>query len=345
MLIEANIQRICEQWLELQTHFGIVKVNEKCYTAQILHDLYKDETLFLYATFLKNILKETQSTNKALQAQTNDALKILDDLFFLVKAIAGKIYIKEKLMDIVLGEEIDFDDFFLPNPYLGYEFETLLKSKIKQNAISSEEEKKIRKVCLNFLKELVSELKSRLPKNITILKKISTFSIDNTLKQIQDPIIEILDEMNFCAGEIEIIQNQWSYITEQVWDTKMNTTEFWIQVHNFKNSINENPFNNLSSFVLALSVLPFSNAEVERLFSLLGLVKSKLRTRMKTELLCSVIRIREGVKLDNDCCHTLNISDDIVKKIGSSEKYQDEMVYEEDENDMIEILNNCNNFI
>lgn len=52
MAIEVNIKRICEQWLELKTHFGIVKVSEKCYAAQILYDLYKDETLFLLATFL-----------------------------------------------------------------------------------------------------------------------------------------------------------------------------------------------------------------------------------------------------------------------------------------------------
>lgn len=90
-----------------------------------------------------------------------------------------------------------------------------------------------------------------------VLKKISTFSIENTLKQIKTPISHILEEINFIPGDMEKIQNQWSYISEHLWDTNMNTTDFWIQVHNFRNSINENPFKELSDFVLSLLVLPF----------------------------------------------------------------------------------------
>lgn len=43
-----------------------------------------------------------QSTNKALQAKTNDALQILDDIFFLVKVIAGKIYRSLNLVSVNL---------------------------------------------------------------------------------------------------------------------------------------------------------------------------------------------------------------------------------------------------
>lgn len=344
MSIETNLKRICEQWQELKTHFGLAKVSEKCYACHILYDLYEDETLFLLAIFLKNILKETQTTNKALQSKTNDPLKILDDIYFLVNVIASKIYIKEKLMEIILGDrESLYKEFLLPNPYFGYEFETLLKSKIEEKKISSKEEKKIRKICLKFLKLLVSELKSRLPKNIIILKKISEFSIDNALKVIKNPISEILSEYNLNSTEIENIQNQWNNIAQQYWDTKMNITEFWIQVHNFRNSINENPFKDLSNFVISLLVLPFSNAEVERLFSLMTLIKNKQRSKMSNNLLCSLIRIREGVKLDNVCCCNIKISDDVVNKIGLSEKYQNEL-YEEDKDNINEFLDCLNTF-
>lgn len=96
-------------------------------------------------------------------------------------------------------------------------------------------------------------------------------------------------------------------------------------------------------FQISLLVLSFSNAAVERLFSLMGLVKSKLRTKMNTKLLCSVISIREGLKLDKVCCYNIKIPEDIVNKIGSYEKYQKELVYDED--DAIEILDFINNLV
>lgn len=344
MSIETNMRRISEQWEELKTHFGIVSVNEKCYTAKVLYELYNDEKLFLLVSFLKNILKDTQYTNKVLQAKNCDPLKILDDLYFLVSIMAGKIYIKEKLNDIILNTEKSdsYDDFLLPNPYLGFEFESLLKQKLESNKISVEEEQEIRNICITFLKELVYELKCRLPKNILIFKKIATFSIQNALKLIKEPIISILEEFNMSADQKEKIQSQWSYITEQHWETKTDTTSFWIEVYNFKNSIGENPFKELSSFVLSLLVLPFSNAEVERLFSLMGLIKSKLRSKMKSELLQSIIQIRQGLTFENACCFTFNIPEEVIDKIGSAKKYKKQEECEDD--DVVEILNSLNNF-
>lgn len=84
----------------------------------------------------------------------------------------------------------------------------------------------------------------------------------------------------------------------------------------------------MSTFALSLLILPFSNAEVETLFSWTGLIKGKLRNKMKPDLLISIVRVREMFKL---CCFTAKISDEIVEQIGSSEKYQKEIEYEDDE--------------
>lgn len=72
MSIEIAIKRISEQWLELKTHFGIASISENCFTAKTLYKLFKDESLYLLSIFLKNLLKETQLLNKALQSQNAD---------------------------------------------------------------------------------------------------------------------------------------------------------------------------------------------------------------------------------------------------------------------------------
>lgn len=37
--IESAVSRIYNQWLELKTHFSIAKLDEKCYTAEVLQKL------------------------------------------------------------------------------------------------------------------------------------------------------------------------------------------------------------------------------------------------------------------------------------------------------------------
>lgn len=40
--IEPAVKRILDQWLELQTHFQITRLKENCYTADLLHSMYKE---------------------------------------------------------------------------------------------------------------------------------------------------------------------------------------------------------------------------------------------------------------------------------------------------------------
>lgn len=42
--IEAAVDRTLNQWLELKTHFNMTRLSEKCYSAEILYNMYCDET-------------------------------------------------------------------------------------------------------------------------------------------------------------------------------------------------------------------------------------------------------------------------------------------------------------
>ena len=59
-----------------------------------------------------------------------------------------------------------------------------------------------------------------------------------------------------------------------------------------KNGAGVQMFRELAGFVLGALTLPLSNAVVERLFSILALVKSKVRNRLGLEMLDSLLRIR-----------------------------------------------------
>ncbi|CAH1986939.1 unnamed protein product [Acanthoscelides obtectus] len=73
--IESAVTRIFDQWVELKTHFSIVKDSDKCYTAQMLYEMYKDDTNYAFICFPKPILGEVQRVNKAFEAKNAESCK------------------------------------------------------------------------------------------------------------------------------------------------------------------------------------------------------------------------------------------------------------------------------
>ena len=62
-------------------------------------------------------------------------------------------------------------------------------------------------------------------------------------------------------------------------------------------------FKNLATFALELLALPVSNADAERLFSKLNLVKTDVRNKLGIDTLKSLLMLSEEVK-DQESCYT-----------------------------------------
>ena len=84
--------------------------------------------------------------------------------------------------------------------------------------------------------------------------------------------------------------------TEQA--TTASTEKFWLFVYNERVN-GERRYKELGEGVIRMLTVPISNAEVERTFSQTNIVKTKLRSLIKTELLQNVMYIKFGLKLSN----------------------------------------------
>jgi hypothetical protein len=62
-----------------------------------------------------------------------------------------------------------------------------------------------------------------------------------------------------------------------------------------KDAANKPRYGNVSRFALSLLCLPFSNATVERLFSLMNVVHTKLRNRLQVRSTEAILHIRYGL--------------------------------------------------
>lgn len=130
--------------------------------------------------------------------------------------------------------------------------------------------------------------------------------------------------MGMMDIEIETIGKinvQWNNITNIKWLEKTDTHLFWYEVSIYRDSSDTNPFYELSEFALKLLVLPWSNAEVERLFSQIDIIKTKARNKMGTQLLDSILAIKSGLRRRNTCCLKYQFLLDVLKKIGTLQIY------------------------
>lgn len=206
---------------------------------------------------------------------------------------------------------------------MGFKFENIIRNLKDNKNLSKDEECALRKRVITFVIALIEEIKNRLPENLDIMNKISYLSCDIALNHNKPSLIPILKFFGKNDNEIDIIENKWHILHLIKWNATKDTKQFWYKVYNFKDTSDENPFKPLASFAVMLLTLPISNAEVERLFTQLNLIKTKIRNKLSITTTNSILRIRYSLKQYNKYCHNYDdIPNYIIKKIKTNETYR-----------------------
>ena len=98
---------------------------------------------------------------------------------------------------------------------------------------------------------------------------------------------------------------------------------FWSEVWQFRDAAwaGLNPFQELSQVAVSVLSLPHSNAEIERVFSQMSVVKNKLRNRMSLQTLNSILYVRYGLRLSGEACYEHKLPDSVLQHFGTSAAY------------------------
>lgn len=310
--IETAVGRILKQWVELKTLFSIVRQKDKCYSAEILFEMYSDNNNLAYLTFLHPILFEIQLVNKSFESNNADPCKLLSDLTLLVRSVAKRFVNPYSREDPLTT---NMDSYVIPQMVFSNEFEVLIKNtnKIDQEVLKDR--------CLQFLKVLLKQFQQRLPKNIHILEKVSLVSVKNALKVVKEPLTPLMEIFKYDVKDMDKVNHQWNNLTNIKWIEHVNTTKFWKEVNDYVDASGNNPFKDLCQLSKRILVLPWSNADVERLFSQMNIVKTKLRNHMGPKLLDAILTIRSGLKRNKVCCADYKLPEDVLKNISNSSYY------------------------
>lgn len=281
--------------------------------------MYCDGSNLAYLKFLLPILKDVQRVNKSFESNEADPTKLLQDLVTLVKSLVNKVVLPTSKVDPLHG---NIEDVLDPKPYMGYLFEKEIELQ-REKGISGDQENVLRERCVKFITTLIKQIRQRLPSNVKILQQMSLLSAENTLRVVKGSLIPLMELLQVSPEDIADIDNQWGDITLVKWKEVRQTIPFWSEVCKYRDASDCNPYQKRAEFALSVLVLPHSNAEVERVFSQLNIVKTKLRNRMTTKMVNAILTIRAGLRRLGKSCHDYEIPVDALRKIGTLQAYSE----------------------
>jgi len=96
----------------------------------------------------------------------------------------------------------------------------------------------------------------------------------------------------------------------------MDTVHFWNCVLNVNDAVGNHPLEELALFALKVLTMPIRNSDVERVFSVLGGVKTKQRNRTQMETPEALIRLRIHLKVILDWRNTSYIFNEMLNLPG-----------------------------
>lgn len=166
------VNSILENWLELKTHFSTVINKEKCYTARVINEMLQDNINYLFLLIIRPILNEFNHLNLTFQKNFVDIGKSYDDITSLF------IFLAKKIMNdsiVTLGydsviENIDNDSAY--NSFKHCDFGIGYNQGLSNIVISQENKNNIQSRAFVFIKQLLYEIKKRLPDNLNHFRKL-----------------------------------------------------------------------------------------------------------------------------------------------------------------------------
>lgn len=333
------IVKILDQWDVLKLHFQLARENERCYTAQQLYEILADRNNYLYMLFLQTTLKDLITLNTAFQSEKANALKLMEDLLHLFRNYLS-ILIPPMRLEKVLDKDIisfKFQDYIMSADVINFGF-SFTQAQV-EIAVEKKDISVVRERCRNFLIELCQQIQCRLPSNIEILQKICFLTPENATSQVRRPDITSLAssfKSIICDDDVDSTVNEWNALHRIEWQHVEDPESFWIEVAENKNALDESRFSHIAKLALALLTLPFSNAAVERAFSLANIIKDKLRNRLAVSSADAIMRVR--FYLMNSSCVHFEPSEIMLNKFNAS------MYDTSKENELVlDILNDINN--
>lgn len=191
--------------------------------------------------------------------------------------------------------------------------------------------KKIKSTCVQFYITLMEEMLKRLPYNDTLFRGLRFLNGKIALKDEERSNFRDLTDIAAYFGNFDVtaLALEWKILPFMFIDADkeklatLSCDEMWKKIFEMKDTNNEPIFPTLEKLVYAALSLPHSNAEAERIFSIVTDVKNKKRNRLNIETLNAICKTRSSFQAQHIDCRNFKVDSRHLELHNSSNLYSD----------------------
>lgn len=315
------VERVLDQWDVLINLFRLAAFEDKNQVGNLILNELQNPFVKAYLMFFKFILPVFNQFNAVFQSE-----KVMIHII----STECERFIRQLCVNFVRPEYFNNEKLPTLNPYDPHvllSVENIFVGSQTMDCLrdcdnNSKEQFKLK--CLSFYQKAVeeslhrfpikdnfhSELKFTLPKNALY----NNCSVDDCYKavltkfsHIVNPDLAVMElkKLNVYFSEdekMEILQN------------KTDIIEFWSYLEDLKNFNDEAIFENIAKIAHIILSLPHGNADVERTFSYMEVIKTKKRNRILPSSLSALLLIILDANAKKQCCLTYEFTEKHIQK-------------------------------
>lgn len=305
--LNAVITRILEQWDALQLYFREQIFTARLHSVEQIVQAFDNPITKLFYLFLKWVLPKFTKLNELFQSQSVVLTTLYDKMTITYQELLETYLRKDCIRKTCLK---DIDPFNEENRLLPEQiyFGVQVMDMLSTPAIHKNERLKadFRGNCIKFLTVGCSQIKKRFNFDDPVLQLVSNLSPSKAmLRKTRDsmpsllPLLKVLPRL-VAPEQYQDIDDEWRLLPflqlpEDV-DPKDNADLFWAKLMTADEGDQGLSFKKLSKFVLDVLSLPYSNADCERTFSQVNLIKTKSRNKLVTSTINGILLSKQRVK-------------------------------------------------
>lgn len=311
LVLQKCVDRLLDNWEVLKHYFNLENLESKSKnnSAILIFNILNDKVIKAYMLFLKYSLIFFNTFNALFQSRKILIHKIAENSEQLIKQM-GQNFLLPNALENISNDLLNSKNFLpVSSIYVGPECESYLKNECPEFIIE------VKSKCLDFYTTALEEMLQRLPYNNEIFRELTFLDSKVALSDKNRLIFPDLTNIarHFGISDITTLAYEWRILPTVFNDAEkllLENTEIdkmWKTIFEKKNFNDEPLFPNLEQLVYAALSLPHSNAEAERIFSIVTDVKNKKRNRINVTSLDLICKLRSHFQAHNLDCRSFQV--------------------------------------
>ncbi|KYN30271.1 hypothetical protein ALC57_00266 [Trachymyrmex cornetzi] len=303
----AIVNRILEQWDALKLYFREQMLTARLHSVEQIVQAFDNPITKLYYLFLQWVLPKFTKLNELFQSRSVVLTSLHEKMSVNYRELLETYLCKNYIYRTALKDIDPFNEEKHLRPEQMY-FGVKVMEMLSTPAINNNEHLKadFRSTCVKFLAIGCNQIKQRFNFDDPILMFVTNLSPSKAmLRSTRDNVLSLLPLMKLLPRIVDLeeyqdIDDEWRqlplYELPVDINPKGNVDLFWAKLMFIDDNDQGLTFKKLSKFVLDVLSLPHSNADCERLFSQINLIKTKTRNKLITSTINGLLLTKQRVQ-------------------------------------------------